>query len=183
MPNDGLIKEGNARVVIDEAIFPKIAAGDNEAMRGLYEISYRPVFALLLSFTQNYHDAEDLLQETYINIRRGADLYQPRGNPMAWIMKIARNVFLSYRRSGKLRQYVEFEEVENRIPLEKINEVEDRILIAQMMKVLNEDERSILILHVVDGMKFREIGDILDKPTGTVLSMYHRGLKKLRKSL
>ena len=175
------MREGDARVVIDEGVFAKIAAGDNEAMQGLYEVSYKPVFVLLLSFTQNYHDAEDLLQETYIKVRRGAHLYQPRGNPMAWIMKIARNVFLSQYRSEKSRRSVGFEDVENQIPLEQISEVEDRILIEQMMKRLNEEERAILVLHIVDGMKFREIGEILDKPTGSVLSMYHRGLSKMKK--
>ena len=61
-------------IIIDEEIFAKIAQGDKEALTSLYIDSYRPVFALLLSCTHNYHDAEDLLQETYIKICQAAHL-------------------------------------------------------------------------------------------------------------
>lgn len=171
-----------ARVVIDEALFPRIADGDSKALDDLYELSYRPIFALLLSCTQNYQDAEDLLQETFIKIYQGARLYDPRGNPMAWMMKIARNLYLSsYRqKSGKILE--DFEELSNRIPFDNISHTEDRLLIETMFQVLKEEERIIIVLHVIQGFKFREITDILNKPLGSVLSSYHRGLKKLKKA-
>lgn len=172
-----------SKVVIDEAIFKKIARGDNEALTGLYEISYKPVFALLLSCTQNYQDAEDLLQETYIKICQGAHLYSPGGNPMAWIMKIAKNLYISkYRRDSKYTGD-SFQEELDQIPYENITEIEDRILIERLMKNLKEDERNIIILHTMQGFTFREISAILDRPSGTVLSIYHRSIRKLRKAL
>lgn len=171
------------KVIIDEAVFSKIADGDNEALTGLYELTYKPVFALLLSCTQNYHDAEDLLQETYIKICQGARLYKPGGNPMAWIMTIAKNLYISkYRKDSRIITDSFQEEVEQ-IPYEYISETEDRLLIEKLIRTLKEEERNTIILHVMQGFTFREISEILDKPSGTVLSLYHRGIKKLRKAL
>lgn len=171
-----------ARVIIDEELIAKIAQGDNEALTGLYELSYKPVFALLLSCTHNYHDAEDLLQETYIKICQGAYLYKPGGNPMAWIMKIAKNLYISKIRREKGIIRVDYEEAEM-IPFENITTLEDRLLLETSFRVLNSDERNVVILHVMQDLKFREISSILDKPLGSVLSLYHRALKKLKKGL
>ena len=181
------MSSGKARIIIDESVFTRIADGSNEALQELYELTYKPVFALLLSLTQNYQDAEDLLQETYIKIKQGAHLYKPRGNPMAWMMKIAKNLFLSVKRSSDNAIPVGpdelSDEMSNEIPYDNISDVEDRMLMEQAFTVLDTDERLVITLHVINGFKFREISGILDKPLGTVLSMYNRGLKKLRKSL
>jgi len=171
-----------ARVVIDEAIFSKIASGDNEAMTELYELSYKPIFALLLSLTQNYQDAEDLLQETFIKIGQGAHLYVSHGNPMAWMMKIARNLYLSKIRSEKNRTALSLDELEQDIPYEQISQMENRMAVERLFRVLDEEERVIIVLHLVEDTKFRDIARIMDKPLGTVLSKYNRGLKKMNKA-
>jgi len=171
-----------ARVVIDEALFQRIADGDSKALNDLYELSYKPIFALLLSYTQNYQDAEDLLQETFIKIYQGARLYNPRGNPMAWMMKIARNLFLSSRYHKSGQKITNYEELSNQIPFDVILQAEERLLIETMFRMLKVEERTVIVLHIIQGFKFREISEILDRPLGSVLSSYHRGLRKLKKA-
>ena len=175
--------EETAKVIIDEAVFSKIAKGDSEALRGLYELTYRPIFALLLSLTHNYQDAEDYLQETYIKIRQGAHLYTPRGNPMAWMMKIAHNLYVSGCRSNARQSGISLDDISADIPFEQIEGVEERLLLENMFEKLGDEERTVILLHLVYEMKFREISDILSKPLGTVLSLYHRGLKRLKSSV
>ena len=51
------------------------------------------------------------------------------------------------------------------------------------MKTLAFEERQIVILHALTGLKHREIADILEVPTGTVLSKYNRAIKKLRSDI
>ena len=57
------------------------------------------------------------------------------------------------------------------------------MVLAQTMNVLDFEERQIFILHAATGLKHREIAEILDLPTGTVLSKYSRAVKKMRKHL
>ena len=49
-----------------------------------------------------------------------------------------------------------------------------------LFEVLSTEERTIVVLHDLWGFRHREIAEILDVPTGTVLSKYHRSIKKLR---
>lgn len=58
---------------------------------------------------------------------------------------------------------------------------EDRLLIGTCMERLNQQERQIVVLHAVSGFRHREIAQLLQLPLPTVLSKYHRALKKLKK--
>ena len=57
---------------------------------------------------------------------------------------------------------------------------EDRALLQQALSGLSGEERQIILLHAVSGLKHREIAQLLERPLSTVLSKYHRGLKKMK---
>ena len=99
---------------------------------------------------------------------------------MAWIFTIARNLCL-----GRLRSRSRFSDVpeEDWEPYLESNEsisLEDRVVLEHCLHDLQEDERDILLLHIFSGMKHREIAELTDRPLSTVLSKYHRALKKMR---
>lgn len=166
---------------IDEGLFERIASGDDEAFAELYYATYKQVFAFLLSLTKNREDAEDLLQNTYIKVRNGSHLYNRQGTPKAWIMKIAKNLYLDYvRKYGKCAQ-VDYELVENYISENNSNYSENKMIIHDALKKLNEQETTIIVMHIYDGLKHKEIAEILGMPLATVLSKYNRSLKKMRK--
>ena len=60
---------------------------------------------------------------------------------------------------------------------------EDRTVLSAAMSVLEDEEQRIVLLHAVTGLKHREIAESLSLPLSTVLSKYHRALKKLRRKL
>ena len=97
------------------------------------------------------------------------------------MMKIAHNLYISSKRSEACRREVSIGELSLDIPFEKIRDTEDRLLLKSLFAKLGEEERTIIVLHLVNGMKFREVAEILNRPLGTVLSVYNRGLKKLKK--
>ncbi len=172
---------------INEELFEKIAKGDNEAFAELYYTSYRQIYGFLLSLTRNKEDAEDLLQNTYIKIRNGSHLYKKQGTPMTWMCTIAKNQFLDFvRKYGKNRS-VDFGEVENyvsegfTIQSDDAKTVEDRMLLELAFGKLDEQERTIIILHMINGLKHREIADITGLPLSTVITKYNRSLKKMRR--
>ena len=64
------------KVYIDERLFERILGGEQDAFRELYEITYKPLYAFLLSHTLNSEDAQDLLQDTYIQVYKNCHLYR-----------------------------------------------------------------------------------------------------------
>ena len=58
---------------------------------------------------------------------------------------------------------------------------ENRIVTQALLAQLAQDEREIVVLHVVTGLKHREIAELLEMPLPTVLSKYRRSLKKLER--
>ena len=169
-------------VFIPADLLPKIAQGNKDAFEQLYQLTYKPVFSFLLSLTMNQDDAKDLLQETYLRVYGSAHLYH-HGNPMAWIMKIGKNLFLMEKRKKKPEPISDPENKKDvRIDWDSVENVETRIFLEQLFQVLTEEEREIVVMHVTAGFRHREIAEILDIPIGTVLVKYNRAMKKLKKS-
>lgn len=173
--------QSKKKVYIDEELFERIRRGDKDAFRELYEASYKPLYAFLLSLTQNSEDAQDLLQDTYVQIYQKCHLYKKEGNPMAWIMKVAKNLFLMKYRKEKEKQFVCYEDMENELGFAQIGDVDNKLLLETMFSELSQEDREIIIMHDVSGMKFKEIALVADKPIGTVLARYNRSIRKLQK--
>ena len=70
----------------------KNAAGDKEALAALYEQTHAAVYGFALSILKNAQDAEDVLQDTYIQVWKAAENYVSAGKPLSWIFTITRNL-------------------------------------------------------------------------------------------
>ena len=169
-----------SKVHIDAKLFERIRQGDQEAFRELYNITYKPLYAFLLSYTLNREDAQDLLQDTYVQVYKNCHLYREQGNPMAWMMKIAKNLFLMKCRKDKGTD-INFELVESELGFEDMDDVENRMVLEKMFEHLSAEDRNLIIMHDIGGLKHREIAKLLDMPLGTVMARYHRGIRKLQK--
>ncbi|MBQ2845755.1 MAG: hypothetical protein IJE75_01280 [Firmicutes bacterium] len=88
-----------AKVTIPSDLMTRIAGRDEKAFEELYRLTYRPLFSFLLSLTADQEKARDLMQETYLSVFISAGQYRDQGNPMAWIMKIGKNLFLMDKRN------------------------------------------------------------------------------------
>ena len=168
---------------IDESIFKKIADNDMDAFEEFYRLTERTVYTFALSLLKNHEDAMDVLQDTYIKIRSAAHLYKPMGKPMAWVFTITRNLSMSKLRLRGKEESIESKEIENDLSFSYVTNHDDRLVLQTVLKILNEQEREIILLHAVSGFTHIEIAKNLGIPLSTVLSKYHRGLKKLRKYL
>lgn len=156
----------------------QVGQGDREAFARLYSLTRGAVYALALSLLRDAHEAQDVAQDVYVKVWESAPAYRPQGSPMAWLLTVTRNLARSrLRQSG--RQIALDEEAWNAIPA-AAPDVEDRQLLQGALARLGAEEREIVLLHAVTGLKHREIAQLLELPLSTVLSKYHRGLKKLR---
>lgn len=163
-----------------EELLRQIALGSQQAFEELYRATDSAIYGYALSLMRNHHEAQDIMMDTYLKIRCAAHLYMPMGKPMAWILTITKNIARTKLRSAG-----------RQIPLDDLEETtpsfdrdsEEAVALEQAMKVLGDQERQILILHAVTGLKHREIAEMLGMPLATVLSKYVRSLKKLKKAL
>jgi len=168
---------------VSESLIGQIGENDPDAFKEFYEITQKTIFSYILSIVLNQHDAEDILQETYLKIRSAAHLYEPQGKPMAWVFTIAKNLSYMHLRGQKKVLDEGIDDMENHSLLSDVMDHDDRILLETVLQELEEAERSIILLHAVSGYKHREIAKNLGIPLATVLSKYNRGLKKLKKSI
>lgn len=165
-----------------EKYIKDIALGDKDALVDLYNATKSSVYGFALSILKNVHEAEDVLQEVYIKIYENASFYQANGKPLAWILKITKNLSLMKLRKNKNHMNVDdFKEILS--DYKEITDKEDKILIATIFETISDEERNILILHSVSGFKHREIAKIIEMPLATVLSKYNRAIKKIKKRM
>ena len=162
-----------------ESYITAMAEGRKDAVAGLFQQTKAAVYGFSLSILKNMQDAEDVLQDTYIKIYRASGNYKPNGNPMPWIFTITRNLSLMKLRERKKVQIIP-EEGWNLLDDGPPITAEDKLVLSAAMDTLSEEERQIIVLHAVAGFKHRETADLLELPLPTVLSKYHRALRKLR---
>ena len=161
----------------------RMAQGDTDALGRLYELTHESVFGYALSLTKNAHDAEDIAQETFVRAHLNAAGYVSAGKPTAWLMRIARNLALMRLREGKRTVAMSPEDWMEAFADRPDFTREDAELLRELMDTLRDDEREIVSLHALTGLKHREIAAMLDLALPTVLSKYNRALKKLRATL
>lgn len=171
------------KIKIDETIFRKIAENDMAAFEEFYRLTERTVYAFVLSTLKNHDDALDVVQDTYLKIRAAAHLYKPMGKPMAWVFTIARNLSISKLRFKQKNDSIAITDVENDLNFSYITNNDDRLVLQAALQILSSEETEIILLHAVSGFTHREIANNLEMKLSTVLSKYHRGLKKLKKYL
>lgn len=168
---------------IDEKLFERIGANDMGALDELYHITERTLYAYILSIVKNHDETLDLMQETYIKIMSSAHLYKPMGKPLAWMFTIAKNLYLSKLRKEKRDVSMSSDEVANDLRFSYVTDQDDKIVLETVMKILDENERKIILLYAVSGLKHKEISESIGLKLSTTISKYHRALKKIRKHL
>jgi RNA polymerase sigma-70 factor (ECF subfamily) len=155
-----------------------------------------PIYNYLLRMTQNKAVAEDLTQETFIRVHRSLPTFRGEARLSTWIYRIATNVSLDhFKRSGNrlVAQAVSLDEIEfegewvaDRIstsPEKLADQSEMSECVQSFIHRLSPSYRAVLVLHDLQGLKNREIADVLDIPLSTVKIRLHRARNKLRESL
>lgn len=177
---DGQDKSQNELLEIN---LRRIARGHTDAIGEIYELTKSAVYGYVLSILKNAQDAEDVLQDTYVKVCLNAESYHAQGKPLAWIFTIARNLALmKLRGQSRMTEIPEYEWEQIASGNQDFRS-EDRIVLSAALTKISEEESQIVILHAVGGMKHREIAEWLGMPLATVLSKYHRAIRKLQKIL
>lgn len=147
---------------------------------------FRELRRVALRVCEDRETADDLVQETYLRAWRSFDKFEPGTNCRAWLFRIFFYVRSEYRRSQSRQplvfslDYVKESMLPSQtnssldLPLEKIK---------QAFAELPEPFRIAVLLSDVEGLRYREIAEVLDVPVGTVMSRLSRGRRMLRTRL
>jgi len=165
---------------IDESLFKKIGQNDMEAFDQLYRLTERTMYAFSLSLVKDHQGSLDLMQETYVKILSASHLYKPMGKPLAWMFTIAKNLYYSSVRKESRTTNLEPETIQDVKRFSYITDMDDKIVLQTVLDKLTEEEREIVLLYAVTGLKHKEISENIGLSLSTTLSKYHRALKKLR---
>ncbi|HIY08463.1 MAG TPA: RNA polymerase sigma factor [Firmicutes bacterium] len=166
-----------------EGLLAGLAAGNRDSLAALYHRTRAAVYGLALSYLKNGHDAEDVTQDTFVRAWDKAEQYRPQGKPLGWLLAIARNLALMKLRDRGKSQDLPEDQWENLAIENPMVTLEDRQLLTAAMAVLTDQERQVVILHAVTGLRHKEIAALLEIPLATALSKYHRALKKLKSAM
>ncbi|MCS6863249.1 MAG: RNA polymerase sigma factor [Abditibacteriales bacterium] len=145
------------------------------------------LFNLFMYLTNSQDLAEDLTQEAFARLWQSRLNFRGECSMMTWATRIAHHTFYDYQR----RQYLEremmnasadaVEAIES--PAQTLEQVTLRCAVAQALQRLPEMERQAVVLVKIEGLSYREAGEILGEPTGTVKWRVMEALGKLKKFL
>ena len=152
---------------------PISSGGDSETE--LMQSGYR----YALSLTHHGHDAEDLLQEAWLNLCRRYGAASSR----AALYTTIRNLFIDRCRRNRVIAFDSMEEMSEPPPAPAVLPPGTAGDVETLLGQLRPSEREAVYLHYIEGHTAEEVGTITRQPRGTVLSLLHRALKKLQQAV
>ena len=182
---------GNAKLEAgrpeDGELLSAIACGDRHAYRALYQ-RYAPILLGLLSrILGDRGEAEDVLQEVFLQIwKKAGDFDERRGRALHWLATIARNRALDRRSTIESRRRLAPAAVPDTAhqqppdPVDAANVAEEARHLHRALAQIPAAQRQVLLLAYFDGLSQTEIAERVGLPLGTVKSHARIGLTKLR---
>ncbi len=179
----------DAREALREAM-ARLAAGDQSALEEIYRATRVKLFGITLRILGDRKEAEDALQDVYVNLWQRADRYDPtRASPIAWLAAFARNRAIDRLRTGKVRAGAV--PVEEAAPLPDETPLADALLVdaeqtAQIHKclgALDARTQSHIRAAFFEGKTYAQLAEASGVPLGTMKSWIRRGLQRLRACL
>src|SRR6201997_5445203 len=178
----------------DATAIDRARGGDSDAFRLLVERHSQPVFRVAYRMTGNQHDADDVVQETFLRAYRTLDRFEERANFSTWLHRIAVNCSLDLLRA-RVRHDRHYggdpEEAEMTGAAKSEAALQDRLLLSaelqthvnKAMERLTGNERTAFVLRHFEGMPVEEIGRTLGIQVNAAKHTIFRAVRKLRESL
>ena len=183
----------------DESLMLRYRDGDVRAFELLVTRHRKPLFNFILRFVRDTAQAEDVTQETFLRLVKGADAYERQAKFTTWLYTIARNLCVDASRRGKHRKAASLD-----APLSDDDgaaslldllpdgtagvdrQAQSRELglrLRQAIEALPDEQREIFLLREVADLQFNEIANVVGCPENTVKSRMRYALEKLREAL
>jgi RNA polymerase sigma-70 factor (ECF subfamily) len=179
----------------DRELMLAFKEGDSEAFVALYDRYTRPLINFFYKMCYDRALAEDLTQETFLRLLRFRKRYRPEATFRTFIYTVARNLWIDRHRSKKaapktisaeLRVQEDGATIGDLVPgreqgvVKRLADQEAAELVRTAVEDLPEGQRMVFLLAEAQGLKYREISEILEIPIGTVKSRMNAAISRLR---
>lgn len=168
------------RLANAEAVVPRLKAGDPAAQEALYRAFETPVYNLARRICRTTEDAEDVLQETFLEIFRSISQFRGDGSIWGWVRTVAASKALMRLRRNKYR---DADELYDEIGPSRGVDTGLRMDLEAALERLSETSRAVVWLHDVEGYTHEEIAKMMDRTISFSKSQLARAHARLRKWL
>jgi RNA polymerase sigma-70 factor, ECF subfamily len=171
----------------DIALLGRVIARDGRAIGELYDRHSRLLYGLILRILRNRSEAEEVLQEVFVQVWTRADTYNVElGAPVAWLVRIARNRAIDQIRSNSVRART----AEATPPSPPVETPEARAVmseqqraVARALGTLPLEQRELIEHAYFQGLTQSELAERFHLPLGTVKTRVRTGMMTLRREL
>jgi len=179
-------------VSVDELMVARARRGDPQALETLYRSFATPVYTLARRLCRTSQDAEDVLQETFLEVVRSIGKFRGAGSLAGWVRKVAASKALMRLRSDRSRgEHEPLDEVlavhaeGEAVPrfMHHDHRLGDRLDVEAALERLSPAARAVVWLHDVEGYTHEEIGELLGKTASFSKSQLARAYVRLRSTL
>ena len=172
----------------DEEIIGRILKGDQSAFTPLVERYQNYVFTLVLRFTENREDAEEIAQDVFVKAYRSLADFRGDSKFSTWLFTITRTTCLSFLRKKKLdtqsldneRTGLQLENRESDFNANLVEQKSKHAMLNQAISMLSPDDAQVLNLFYKGDQTLEEIGRIMGMESNTVKVKLHRARQRLK---
>jgi RNA polymerase sigma-70 factor (ECF subfamily) len=169
--------------ISDAELLARFRSGEGAALEPLLERYEAPLFQFLVGMLRDHHQAEDVLQETFVRALERLDGVDP-GHLRGWLFTVAYHQAMLARRRDRGRRSSRLEGGGTADPAPgpvlRAEQDDDARRLGELLQRLPAGQREVIRRRVYEGKRFREIAAELGCPLNTALARMHEGLKRLR---
>jgi RNA polymerase sigma-70 factor (ECF subfamily) len=182
-------KESSTKNESERSLVERAQGGDEQAFATLFQLHKKRVYSVCLMMTKDTAEAEDLTQETFLQVFRSVGSFRCDSAFSTWLHRVAVNTVLMKLRRRKSPPISLDEPVSPESPSLRrdigtadlrLSGAIDRIALHRAMQELPEGCRQIFALHEMEGYQHHEIADMLDCSVGNSKSQLHKAKMKMR---
>lgn len=173
-------------VISDNFLMLRVKDGDLDQLGLLFERYHRSLFSYFYQMTQHPAECEDLVQNVFYRILKYRHQFRGDGEFKAWVFHIAKNVGRDRFKKKRMQNLEAIENWQERIEDEAPNQIQllmeqDELgLLKRALQLLEADKREVLVMSKLQGMKYKDIGELLGCEENAVKVRVFRALKALR---
>lgn len=165
----------------EASVIALVRSGNADAFADIIEHYQTPIQRYLYRLTGDYDLAQDLAQDTFIQAYKGILKTNAEISFRAWLYRIATNNVYQHRRRKRLISFINFSRLKNEAEVSVDCETGETIAIQEALNKVPQEQRTCLVLHLVEGFKYKEIAQTLNISEDAVRMRVARGKEVFRR--